>query len=195
MGRHALEEQKFELIKAHVLDPEHSPLPPDQQVQLDRVLSMARLLDRQPIQRNAVAIHLKKYSALKRTQAYEDYRIAVRMFNTIHTFDYDIWHNYALNEVVAAIDRCKRLKTVKAERVIAHHHANLIKLIGERPIREIDPKLLEQHNFFLQININGETTTLDYMKLQKLPDNVKKSLSDILVKEIDIQDAEELLNS
>lgn len=195
MARKALEDQKYELIKAHVLDPEHSPLPADQREQLDRIMSMARLLDRQPIQRNAVALHMKKYKDLKRTQAYEDCRIAVKLFNSIHSFDYDFWHQWLINDIIRNIDRCKAQNNVKAMRVIAVEHSNLIKAIGEKPQKEIDPKLTEQHNFFLQININGEQTIIDYLKMTKLPSNAKKALSDLMVKEIDLGTAEELVNS
>jgi hypothetical protein len=195
MARKALEDQKYEMIKAHVLDPEHSPLPPDQREQLDRVMSMARLLDRQPIQRNAVALHMKKYKGVRRTQAYEDCRIAVRLFNSLHSFDYDFWHQWLINDIIRNIERCNKSNNVKAMRVIAAEHANLIKAIGEKPQKEIDPKLTETHNFFLQVNINGEQTLIDYLKLVKLPNNAKKALSDIMVKEIDITNAEELMNS
>lgn len=196
MGRHALEDTKYELIKAHVLDPEHSPLPPDQQALLDRVMSMARLLDKQPIQRNAVAIHMQKYRGLKRTQAYEDCRLAVKLFNSIHTFDYDFWHQWLINDIIRNIERCKNLKDdPKAFRVIAEEHANLIKALGEKPQKEIDPKLIEQHTFVLTVNLNGVPTNIDLLKFLTLPENLRKKVTDAIIPELDIQDAEVILNS
>jgi hypothetical protein len=195
MARNALEDQKYELIKAHVLDPDHSPLPPDQRQQLDRVLSMARLLDRQPIQRNAVALHMKKYKGLKRSQAYEDCRIAVKLFNSLHNFDYDFWHQWLINDIIRNIEKCRAQNSIKAMRVIAVEHNNLIKAIGEKPQKDIDPKLTEQHNFYLQVNINGEQSLIDYLKLIRQPANVRKALSDIMIKEIQISEAEEFINS
>ena len=66
----ALEDFEYELIKAHILDPENSPLPKADQDLLNRVLSMAKLMARQPIQKNAVAFHMAKYKDIGRSQAY-----------------------------------------------------------------------------------------------------------------------------
>jgi len=196
MGRHALEDQKYELIKAHVLDPEHSPLPPDQRGQLDRVMSMARLLDKQPIQRNAVAIHMKKYNGLKRSMAYEDCRMAVKLFNTIHTFDYDFWHQWLINDIIRNIERCHRLKDdPKALRVIAEEHSNLIKALGDKPQKDIDPKLVEQHTFILTVNLNGVPTNIDLLKFLSLPENLRKKVSDALITDIGIEDAEVIMST
>lgn len=195
MARNALEDQKFELIKAHVLDPASSSLPPDQQLQLNRVLSMARLMDVQPIQNNAVRIHLKKYKDIKRSQAYEDYRLAVRLFNSTHTFDYDLWMNWMLNDIYENIKRCKGKGDVKALRVVAMEHANLIKILGERPPKEIDPKLLEQHNFILTVVINGKKERYNFMDLLSLPEAARKRFADSMITDVDFEDVDKIINS
>jgi hypothetical protein len=58
MAKKALEDYRYELIKAHFIDPANSPLPEEEQHLLNRVLSIARVMDRYPIQKNAVAVHM-----------------------------------------------------------------------------------------------------------------------------------------
>jgi hypothetical protein len=195
MARKALEDVKYELIKAHILHPEESPLPPEHQEQMNRILNMARILDTQPIERNAVAIHLKKYCNLKRTQAYEDCKMAKRLFNTIHSNTYEFWQTWLINDIWRSIERCKRYKNVKAERVIAVLYSNLIKALGEKPVVPIDPKLVEQHTFILTVNINGIPTNVDLMKFLALPENIRKKFSDSLITDIDEEEAVEIMNS
>ena len=59
-----LEDQKYEEIMAHILNPEKSPLSPALQIQLDRVLQASRLLDRHP-DRSHIKISGWQQSCLK----------------------------------------------------------------------------------------------------------------------------------
>jgi hypothetical protein len=195
MARKALEDQKYDKIKAHILHPDESPLPADQQEQLNRVLSIARVLDTNPIDRHAVAIHLKKYKSIKRTQAYEDCRLAKKLFNTIHTNDYDFWQTWLINDISESIKRCKRMHNVKAERIIAILYGQLIKALGEKPVQEIDPKLVEQHTFIITININGVPTNIDLMKFLEVPVSVRRKLTDAIITDIDEIEAAQIIES
>lgn len=194
--KRSLEDNKYELIKAHFIDPENSPLSDSDQEQLNRVLSIAKLLDRYPIQKNAVVVHMQKYRSIKRSQAYEDCRLAMRLFNTIHSFDYDFWHQWLLNDIVRNIERCKKLNDdPKALRVVALEHLNLIRALGEKPTDKIDPKLLEGNTFIIPIQINQEIHNFNLMKFLKLPENIRQQVADALVSEIKESDAEEIMNT
>lgn len=194
MRTKALEDHKYEKIKAHVLDPNNSPLEPEHQVQLDRIMSMAKLLDRYPIQKNAVAIHLQKYKDIKLRQAYEDCRMAMRLFNTIHTFDYDFWHQWLINDIIRNMEYCRKLKDdPKALRVLAMEHLNLIRALGERPADKLDPKIYESNTFIIPIQINNQTHTFDLMKFLKLPEEMRQKVASALVTDINIEDAKEIM--
>ena len=123
MSRPALEDTKYEMIKAHVLDPDNSPLSPEKHELLERVISASKVLDKNPIQKQAVAIHQQKYPDISRAQAYEDLRLAVRLFNTLHTFDYDLWFNWLINDIVQNILICRNTRSEKDRRIIAIEHA------------------------------------------------------------------------
>jgi hypothetical protein len=191
----ALEDFKYEEIKAHILDPENSSLPEADQYLLNRVLSMAKLLDRQPIQKNAVALHMAKYKDIGRSQAYEDCRLAMRLFNTIYTSYYEFWQTWLLNDIARNIERWRKSNEPAAGRVIALEHLNLIRALGEKPVKEIDPKLVEEHTFLIPIQINNVTYTFDLQKFLGLPDGLRKKVSDALVTDIKESDAEEIMKS
>jgi len=113
----------------------------------------------------------------------------------MHTFDYDFWHTWLINDIIKNIERCRSARTVKADRVIAMEHANLIKALGEKPPKEIDPKLVEQHTFILTVNINGAPTNIDLLKFLALPEGTRKKVTDALISDIGIEDAEEIMTS
>lgn len=83
--RKALEDQDFENIKSYLLEGNEAALPAHQKLMLDRWVAASKLLDKNPVMKNAVAILRLKFPGLSRTQAYEDCRNAIRMFNSKKT--------------------------------------------------------------------------------------------------------------
>ena len=197
MSRPALEDTKYEMIKAHVLDPDNSPLSPEKHELLERVISASKVLDKNPIQKQAVAIHQQKYPDISRAQAYEDLRLAVRLFNTLHTFDYDLWFNWLINDIVQNILICRNTRSEKDRRIIAIEHANLIKVIGEKPEELPDPKRTEKHQFYILIQNNNQQVKVDLNNLKDLPTAALQELSRAICggNEITEADAEELMQS
>jgi hypothetical protein len=191
----ALEDVKYELIKAHVVDPSNSPLTQDDQDLCNRIMSIAKVLDKQPIQKNAVALHMAKYKHISRSQAYEDCRLAMRLFNTIYTFDYDFWQTWLINDIIRLIDRCRKSDDPKAWRVWAAAQSNLRNALGEKPQKELDPKLVQEHTFLIPIQINNTTYNFDLEKFLGLPDGMRKKVTDALVSEITDVDAEEIMKT
>lgn len=190
MSRKALEDTRYELIKAHILDPDSSPLSEEHQEIMERVISVAKILDKNPIQKQAVAIHQAKHPHLSKTQAYEDIRMAVKLFNTIHTFDFDFWQTWLINDIVKNIERCRNNGTPQAYRVIAMEHANLIKALGERPEELEDPRRTEKHAFYVLVQNNNTTVKIDINNLEKLPAGTLQELNKALFGGKEISDAE-----
>lgn len=191
MSRKALTDQKYELIKAHMLSPEQSPLPKEHQEQLDRILSVAKILDKNPIQKNAVALHLaKEKNKISKSQAYEDVKMAMRLFNTIHTFDYDFWRVWLLNDIVKSIQDCRNSNDAKNRRIIAMEHANMIKVIGEKPEEEVDPTRNEKHNFYVVVNQDNRSVKVDLNNLHLMPEATRKSLTKLICSNDEISEVE-----
>lgn len=168
MSRKALEDHKYETIKAHILEPDNSPLSEEHQEIMDRVISLAKVLDKNPIQKQAIAIHQAKYPNLSRTQAYEDSKLAVRLFNTIHNFNFDFWQTWLINDIVRNIEKCRNNGNPQALKVIAMEHANLIKALGDRPDELEDPRRNEKHNFYILVQNDNRTIKVDLESIDKL---------------------------
>ncbi len=197
MNRTALEDQNYEMIKAHVFDPDHSPLPKDQRELLDRVIAAAKILAKNPVQRHALALHHQLYSNISKYQAYQDLKLAARLFNTLHTFDFDFWHTWIINDIVENILACRKTKSDKDRRIIAMEHSNLIKIIGNKPEELSDPKRTEKHQFYIMIQNNNQHIKVDPGKLQNLPVATLREINRAIYggSEITESDAEEIMQS
>ena len=116
--------------------------------------------------------------ASSRTQAYEDCRNAVRMFNSKQTFDYELWRNWLLNDI---IELCQKAKDTGNLKAWAAAQANLIKALGEAPENNIDPRLLEKHQIVIPIQVNNNTYNLDLNKFLNIPIDQRTRIADALI--------------
>lgn len=192
----SLEDIDYQLIKAHILTPEQSPLTADQQFQLNRVMSVARVMDKNPVMKHATSIHMAKYPEISRAQAYADAALARRLFNTIHKFDYDFWQTWTINDIIENIRSLRTEGSPASRRVIAMEHANLLKAIGERPEIPNDPRLTDKHEFYFLIRTADRDVKIDMSMVKKLPDSTLAELNHLLFsKEITDIEAEEFINN
>ena len=197
MARKALTDHKYELIKAHILDPDNSPLPEEHQALLDRIVSMSKVLDKNPSVIQAVAIHMSKYREISKTTAYRDARIAKRLYNSLHEFNYDFWLSWIINDIVKNIETCRKHDSYNDRRIIAQEHANLLKAIGQRPEELPDPERNEKHSFYIMVNINNQNLKIDVNNLHKLPEDTLRELNRALIASntIDEQGAIQIMNT
>ncbi len=197
MSRIALEDTRYEDIKAYALNPDAAELSAEKKELLDRVISASKILDKNPIQKQAVALHQQKYPDISRRQAYEDLRFAVKMFNTLQTFDFDLWRTWLLNDIVRNIESCRNGKSVKDRAVIAAEHANLLRVIGDKPEDLPDPKRNEKHEFYILIQNDNRQVKVDLNKLKDLPAAALQELNKAIYggNEITDIDAEEIMKS
>lgn len=197
MPRTAIEDTSYQLIKAHILSPEQSPLTLEQKEMFERIMSVARVLDKNPVTKQAVALHLAKYPQIGRSRAYLDINLAKKLFNTIHSFDYDFWQTWLLNDIVKNIERARLSDNPASLRVVAMEHANLIKALGTKPEGEVDPRLTEKHDFYIVIQNNNNEFKLDFNTLRKLPPATLHEINQALFagQEIDEAEAQEILNT
>jgi hypothetical protein len=197
MSIKALEDENYELIRGHILDPGHSPLSPEKQEMLDRVISASKVLDKNPVQKNAISIHHSKYGHISRSQAYQDIRFAMRLYNSLHTFEYGFWHAWLINDIVKNIQRYEQLKDPHAGKIIAMEHANLIKVLGPKPLEEEDPLRNEKHQFYILIQNDNRKVKIDINQLNELPLSGLKELNTAIWGGQEISDtmAQEIMKS
>ncbi len=197
MSRKALEDTNYEMIKAHILYPDESPLPLEKRELLDRIISASKILDKNPIQKNAVSLHQQKYPDVSRSQAYEDLRLAVRLFNSLQTFNYDFWHTWMINDIVRNIQACEKKNDHQHRKIIAMEHSNLLKAVGERPEELPDPARNEKHQFYILVQNNNQQIKIDINKLKDIPTAVLEQLNKAIWggEEITESTAEEIMKS
>jgi hypothetical protein len=192
MSTFALEEANFELIKGYILDPASSPLSARQQYLLDRVISMAKILDKNPLKKAAISLHRAKYPDIDMKTAYNDMHLSVRLFKTFHTFNYDFWRTWIINSIVANITKCNNDNSLAARKIIALEHQNLLKAIGKPHADLEDPKRMEKQSFYILIQNNKNTVKLDVENLHKLPEAKLREINRVVFtcNEITENDAE-----
>ena len=197
MSKIALEETKYEQIKAYMLDPDTAQLSDQLKQMLDRIVSASKILDKNPIQKQALNLHKQKYPEISQRQAYEDLRLSIRLFNTLHTFDYDFWRTWLLNDIVRNIEKCRIGNNDKDRKTIAMEHANLLKVIGEKPEDIPDPERNEKHQFYILIQNDNRQIKVDLNSLKDLPTAALQELNRAIYGGSEITDivAEEIMKS
>jgi hypothetical protein len=155
------------------------------------------VLDKNPIMRNAVAIHQVKYPEISKSTAYSDVRMAVRLFNTIHSFDFDFYQTWLINDIVVNIQKCRATGSEKDRRIIAMEHANLLKAIGEKPENLPDPLRNEKHQFYVLIQNNIQQIKVELNNLKDLPTAALQELNRLIYggNEITEGDADQLMKT
>lgn len=180
MAKQKLIDTSYELIKAHILAPEKSQLNPEQQEQLNRVLSIARVFDKNPVVHHAIELHKRKYPEISDKTARNDADFARKLYNSIHNFDYDFWQAWLINNIIENIKRARAEGSPAAMRVVAAEHANLLKALGDRPEVPNDPRLTEKHEFYVLIQNNNQTIKLSHNLLNQLPKDTLEKLNELL---------------
>ena len=189
MSNKSIEDVDYELIKSYILHPEDSVLHPSKQEKLDRMISASKILEKNPVSRNAVALLQRLYPDISLSTAYRDLRIAMRLFNSLQTFNYEFWQNWLLNSIVKNIQHFEKDRDAASGKIIAMEHANLLKAIGHKPDEEPDPQRNEKHQFYILIQNDNRETRIDINKLRGLPEGVLHELTKAIYAGEDVTDA------
>jgi hypothetical protein len=180
MAKQKLIDTNYELIKTHILAPDKSQLNPEQQAQLERVLSIARVFDKNPVVHHAIELHKRKYPEISDKTARNDADFARKLYNSIHNFDYDFWQAWLINNIIENIKRARAEGSPASMRVVAAEHANLLKALGDKPEVPNDPRLTEKHEFYVLIQNNNQTIKLSHNLLNQLPKDTLEKLNELL---------------
>lgn len=187
-----LSEQRYEVIMAHILDPENYPLPEHCKEQFDRVITAAKLLDDHHPD-NAIPLLLSKYN-ITRNKAREDLKLAQELFKSKHTFDWDFWQSWQIKDLVEIIRSCKGNNKRDKERIAAHKV--LKEIIGEKPASVEDPKRMEKNVFYVQLNNNNTIVNVPLDKLKGLSqDEIQIITGALTTPEIEDEDIINIMNT
>jgi hypothetical protein len=184
-------QQRHEVILAHILDPDNSPLPEEFQDKFNRIKSAAILLDDyHPA--NVLPRMVAKYNVTRST-AREDIKLAQELFKSKHHFDYDFWQQWQIKDLVDTIRTCK-LKGKEKERIAAQKV--LKDIIGIKPESSDDPKRMEKNVFYIQLNNNHTTVNIPIEKLKGLSrEEVRTVVAALTAPDVEDQQIVEILNT
>jgi len=190
-GTPSLQEQHHTLIQAHILDPEHSPLPEQLRPMMNRVLTAARMLDDYPVEGHIIKLMQAKYNVSVSTLR-KDIQLAKTLFKTNHTFDWDFWQAWEIKDQVALIREARLRGDLKAwnnAKKVLHL------IIGPKPEAVDDPRRMERNVFNIQVNYNGQTMMIDFDKMRSLTPEVRAEVLQYLYQPVDDAQAEEIMES
>lgn len=188
-----LSDQKSDIILAHVLDPEHTPLTTMQEAEFNRVVQAAKLLDDYPNESHVLKLLRQKYN-ISVTQLRTDIAHAKELFKTEHTFDYDFCFAWMIRDQIELIRECKLQGDLKNWNAAKK---TLRDMIGEKPEALEDPRRMMQNQFFIQINNGtGQPINIPLDKLRGLaPDDIQVIQQSLMQPITDDTQAEEIFNS
>lgn len=191
-GVRTIDEERFETIRNHLLDPQMYPLQTkEEEQQLRRVQQAALLMQDYPNEAHVVTLMLQCHR-VSRTQIRRDIALAKELFKTDFEFDWDFWRAWQIKDQLELIREAK----LKGDLREWNNAKKLLReLIGEKPEAGEDPRRMERNVFYIQvINADGRTVQLPLDKLRFSGEDVA-TLIEVMNNPITEAQAEEIMNS
>lgn len=158
-----------------------------QKAVLERTKDAYRIVCEIPNKRKAVCKLKEMYPELIDMQIYRDINYAVRIWNPVNRLDKDFLETVMVNALIEEIRNPESSKDARAKNL-----ATLQRYLSAMPSEPMDPMMMEKHDIFIQLNINGSTINVPTDKWDKIKDN--KIIADaIMEQEISDVQAEEIM--
>ena len=191
-GRKGLDEERFETIRNHLLDPQQFPLQTrDEERQLRRVQQAAMLMEDYPNETHVITLLMQSHR-VSRTQARRDIALAKEIFKTDFDFDWEYWKAWQIKDQLELIREAKMRGDLREW----NNAKKLLKeIIGEKPEAVEDPRRMEKNVFYIQIiNADGQSVRIPLDRL-RLSGQEMSTLLESLNEPISDAQAEEIMNS
>ena len=183
-------EDDFAVISQYYSTGESAALTLKQQEILERLRTAHAILRKYPRKSVAVLKLQARYPDLSREQAFADVRNACRLWNKYDPVDRDFLEGWFLDWLMKEIANPACSDAARAKNL-----STLQKYLAEHPPVQIDPRLMESNQIFIQFNVNGKTMTLSEDLIGKLPIELRRQFIDGINSEIGEETAYEIINS
>jgi hypothetical protein len=191
MNNKSIHDLHYLLVKAHFECPGQSPLPKSKQQILNRARAAAKILDANPVRKNAAALLRALYPEISRSTAFRDLILAESLFPSFRTFNYDLWNTFLLNGIFETIQRCNAINTIGSLKLIIKAHAILKMVLGDKPKNLPDPQDDGKREYYIVVQNNVRQIKFDISKLKDLPEGVLQDYDPSLWAGIVIAEPEE----
>jgi|GEM_PF-1903860 len=185
-----LREDDFAAISEYYSTGESASLSEKQQEILERLRTAHAILRKYPRKSVAVLKLQARFPDLSREQAFVDVRNACRLWNKYEPIDRDFLEGWFLDWLMKEIANPAGNETAKAKNL-----STLQKYLALHPPVQIDPRLMESNQIFIQFNVNGHALTLSEELIGKLPLELRRQILNGMNDEIGEDTAYEILNS
>lgn len=187
----ALEDCDFLAIRDYCLDPDATTLNGQQQARMDRIRAAAKYMHKYPFKKQVVNL-LRSSFNISESQAKKDLQDSMTIFNLENKFEFNWWHNWALENIAELIQSCRnagdRSNWAKAQK-------NLIAALGEPPKTNIDPRMMEKHNMYFTINVNNQLVNIELKDLSRYPKEFVDIIKPAIFQDITEAQAGEMMNT
>jgi len=185
-----LREDDFAAISQYYSTGESAALSEKQQEILERLRTAHAILRKYPRKSVAVLKLQARFPGLSREQAFVDVRNACRLWNKYDPIDREFLEGWFLDWLMKEIANPAVSDTAKAKNL-----STLQKYLALHPPVQIDPRLMESNQIFIQFNVNGKQIALSEDLIAKLPAELRRQFMDGMNGEICEDTAFEIINS
>ena len=184
-----VEKQYADIVDYYLTGRTKNEILPEHQETLDRWRIAASILRQFPVKSQAVKRYRLAVPDITERQAYNDINAAAHLWAVNNKYDRDFVEAWFLNklfeEIINSEDETARSRNL----------ATLGKYLDKLPPERIDPKLMEQNTFNIQVNFGTKTITLTEADIQKLPKSLSEKIISSVPDEISEEQAADIINS
>lgn len=182
-------EDNYEVVSLAVMQGNISTLNYEQKEVYERTRAAYSIVCETPIKNRAVKKLQALFPGISISQAYNDIDYAIKIWNPKNRFDKEFLESILLNTLIDNITDPKSDESARAKNL-----STFQKYLSSLPQEKIDPTLMQKHDIYIQLNMNGTTVNIPYSKCDLIaPQN--KQYATILEHEITDVEAEDIMES
>ena len=180
-------EDDYEVVSLAVMQGNIATLNEEQKAMYDRTRAAYSIVCDTPVKAVAVKKLQALYPQLSLMQAYRDIDYAIKIWNPKNRFDRDFLESILLNTLIDNITDPNSDESARAKNL-----ATFQKYLSSLPQEAIDPTLMQKHDIYIQLNMNGSTINLPYSSLDLISKD-NQQYATVLEHEITDVQAEEIM--
>ena len=181
------QENAFEAVAIAVMQGGTDTLNEDQQRTLELTKEAYHIICETPNKSVAIKKMAELHPELTERTALNYINYGIRIWNPHHKLDRDFLDTVFVNALIKEITNPKADADIKAKNL-----ATLQRYLAAMPTQPMDPTMMQKHDIYIQLNLNGSTINVPTDKWDKLKDS--KLIADaIMQQEITEAQAEEIM--
>lgn len=179
------DESDFEVVSIAVMQGNVDALNEQQRHVLEVTKEAYNIVSDHPIKSQAVKALGALHPDISQAQLYRYIDYAIRIWNPKNRLDREFLETVFVNKLMQEICREEATEESRSKNL-----ATMQKYLASLPPESIDPSMLQKHDIYIQLNINGSNIDIPFEKLRLLTDETKR-IAGALDQEItDVQAAE-----